>query len=95
MGLRPETLKLGPPAAGSIGFTGIVDFVEEFGASRVVHFSWGGKLLAALVTEPLSLVPGQKLPVSVERDAVHLFADSGERLALRPNVGAMPRPVMA
>ena len=94
LGLRPETLKLGPPAEGSIGLTGVVDFVEEFGASRVVHFTWGGKLLAALVTEPVTLTPGQNLTVSVERDVVHLFADSGERLALRPNASTM-RPVMA
>jgi sn-glycerol 3-phosphate transport system ATP-binding protein len=94
LGLRPETLKLGAPAEGSIGFTGTVDFVEEFGASRVVHFNWGGKLLAVLVTEPVTLSPGDRLPISIDRDVVHLFAETGERVAQRPHAGAL-QPAMA
>jgi sn-glycerol 3-phosphate transport system ATP-binding protein len=82
LGLRPEALRLGEDAPGALRLTGLVDFVEEFGASRVVHFVWGGKLLAAAVTEPIALQPGQPVTVHLDRDAVHLFAESGERMQL-------------
>ena len=79
LGLRPEALRLTAPVAGRPLAT--VDFVEELGASRVLHLDWAGQVLSVLQTEPTNLRPGDIAGVEVPPDAAHLFAiDTGERL---------------
>ena len=79
LGLRPEALRLTAPVAGTPLAT--VDFVEELGASRVLHLDWAGQVLSVLQTEPTTLAPGDIAGVEVPPEAAHLFAtDTGERL---------------
>ena len=79
LGLRPEALRLAAPVAGAPLAT--VDFVEELGASRVLHLDWAGQVLSVLQTEPTTLSPGDIAGVEVPPEAAHLFAtDTGERL---------------
>ena len=79
LGVRPETLRLVAGGSGDLDAT--VEFVEELGASRVLHLEWAGQMMAVLQTEPTSLQPGDVAGVIVPRVAQHLFAAaSGERL---------------
>jgi len=79
LGIRPESLTLVPPRAELP--TATVEFVEELGASRIIHLDWDGQVLSVLQTEPTSLAPGDIAGVEASPDAVHLFApDTGERL---------------
>jgi sn-glycerol 3-phosphate transport system ATP-binding protein len=58
-----------------------VDFVEELGASRVVHLDWAGQRLAVVQNEPTRLRPGDLAKFTFRPKDAHVFAlDSGERL---------------
>jgi sn-glycerol 3-phosphate transport system ATP-binding protein len=84
-GLRAETLRLVPAGAGQVNVT--VDFVEELGASRVIHCDWSGQALAVAVTEPTSVQPGAIAGLAIPPDAVHLFGERHEQ-RLPPRAGA-------
>ena len=76
-GVRPEALQLSPrgPMAGT------VDFVEELGASRVLHLGWAGQLLLAVQSEGAPPVVGATVHLDFVPAAVHLFsAEDGRRL---------------
>ncbi|MDR3475804.1 MAG: sn-glycerol-3-phosphate ABC transporter ATP-binding protein UgpC [Devosia sp.] len=78
-GLRPESLRLVPPDRGHA--VAQVEFVEELGASRVLHLDWAGQQLFALLSEPAPTGAGMPTGLSVAREDVHLFdAASGQRL---------------
>lgn len=79
LGLRPEMPRLVAPEHGLI--TATVDFVEELGASRVIHLDWVGQRLAVLQNDPTQLRPGDTAGVSIPDDAIQLFAtETGQRL---------------
>lgn len=79
LGLRPETPRLVAPRQGLISAT--VDFVEELGASRVIHLDWVGQRLAVLQNDPTQLRPGDTAGVSIPDEAIQLFAtETGQRL---------------
>ena len=95
LGLRPEALRLTEPGHGDIRVT--VDFVEELGASRVVHLDWAGQTLAVVQTEPMTLAAGEIASLCVPADVVHLFdSDTGMRLDSAMNADAAVRvPALA
>jgi sn-glycerol 3-phosphate transport system ATP-binding protein len=79
LGLRPEALRLVEPGTGEALAT--VDFVEELGASRIVHLDWAGQTLAVLQTDPVALVPGDATGLAVPAEVAHLFgSETGARL---------------
>jgi sn-glycerol 3-phosphate transport system ATP-binding protein len=79
LGLRPEALQLTGPGRGEICAT--VDFIEELGASRVVHLDWAGQALAVAQSEPVTVPAGAPAGLSVPAEAAHFFdSDSGMRL---------------
>jgi sn-glycerol 3-phosphate transport system ATP-binding protein len=79
-GIRPEALSIAG-VAGSGTLEGTVDFVEEFGAARVIHLDWAGQPLAVALSVPTAAAPGQKLRLAVAPEAVHLYsAETGKRL---------------
>ena len=80
LGVRPELLRLAS-ADRSANLEASVDFVEEFGAGRVIHLDWAGQGLAVSVTEPTSVEPGDRLGLIIEMATTHLFdAETGQRL---------------
>jgi sn-glycerol 3-phosphate transport system ATP-binding protein len=78
-GVRPENLRVSHQATAL--FEATLDFVEELGASRVLHFDWSGTPLAVMQAEPVSAAPGDVLGLALSTDAVHLFDEEGRRLA--------------
>ena len=78
-GVRPEALHVVPRGTGSLDAT--LDFVEELGAGRVLHFDWQGTTLAVAQTTAVVGVAGDVLGLALPGGAVQLFAaESGERL---------------
>jgi multiple sugar transport system ATP-binding protein len=97
VGLRPETLTVGAqgnPSRGAI--TGVVAFVEDLGASLLVHFdveaappkldgdgigvdeaigeiSQRGGRVRAMVDGFASIRAGERLPIGVDLERLHLF----------------------
>ena len=80
IGIRPEAIRLEARQRGSLALSATVDFVEEFGASRVVHLDWQGHSLAALVTEAADLATGASIAPTIDSGSVHVFAVTGTRL---------------
>ncbi|HVW93482.1 MAG TPA: sn-glycerol-3-phosphate ABC transporter ATP-binding protein UgpC [Devosia sp.] len=84
-GIRPESLA----AAVQGPLVGMVDFVEELGASRVIHFDWAGQLLLAVQSEGAAPAAGAAMPFGFAPEAVHLFsAEDGLRLDAPPAMAA-------
>ncbi len=78
-GVRPEALHVVPRGTGSLDAT--LDFVEELGAGRVLHFDWQGTTLAVAQTTAAVGVAGRCTRPCATRRTVPLFAaESGERL---------------
>ena len=78
-GLRPEAVHLVPAGTGQT--VAQVEFVEELGASRVVHLEWAGQQLFVLLSEPARFTPGAAAGLAIAPQDVHLFdVDSGQRL---------------
>jgi multiple sugar transport system ATP-binding protein len=97
VGLRPETLTVGAqgnPSRGAI--TGVVAFIEDLGASLLVHFdveapppqldgdglgvdeaigeiSRRGGRVRAMVDGFASIRAGERLPIGVDLERLHLF----------------------
>jgi sn-glycerol 3-phosphate transport system ATP-binding protein len=76
MGIRPEDFR---PAAAGEGFSASVDYVEELGATRLVHGRVGGQPLTWL------WAAGEDVPdvvsIAAPPAAVHLFdRETGKRL---------------
>ena len=79
VGLRPEDLRHSAPGGGRL--TMQVDFIEELGATQLVHGTVGGQ--AATVQVPTGEAPTEgSLGLSIAASAVHLF-DPGTGTSLR------------
>lgn len=85
LGVRPEEIDLVPPATPG-AFAAMVDFVEEFGATRIVHLDVGGTGLAVAMSEPGSWSSGDAVGIDIDSAPLHLFTAEGVRLgdAVRP-----------
>jgi len=69
MGIRPEDLRFAPGGDGELSFA--KDFVEELGATRLIHGSAGD---APIVVVVATAAPGgASASLAAEREAVHLF----------------------
>jgi len=90
LGMRAETLRFVGSADGEIQAT--VDFVEELGASRIIHLDWADRGLVVVQNEAVAFEPGEVVGVRVPPDAIHLFdADTGLRIGDQPMPSEMRR----
>ena len=79
VGVRPEHLRYDPAS----DLRPVVELVEPLYAQRaqLVHFTLAAQRLAARLGDELRLQPGDRVPLAVAAEAVHVFdAQSGERL---------------
>jgi sn-glycerol 3-phosphate transport system ATP-binding protein len=76
IGIRPEDLRFGSGGEGELAF--VKDFVEELGATRLVHGGVGSATVAIAVAATASDVGAS---LAADRTAVHLFdPESGQSL---------------
>ena len=87
VGIRPEDLIVGGAAPGASadgspprGLAVLREFVEELGASRILHARMNGLPLAILQPASTPLAGSAALHVSAEPGAVHLFDATGRTL---------------
>jgi sn-glycerol 3-phosphate transport system ATP-binding protein len=83
IGIRPEDLQFSPNGAGELKFT--KDFVEELGATRLIHGTAGNAPLVLAVAATGQVDSGTE--VTARPDAVHLF-DPSSGASLRGSTGA-------
>ena len=81
LGVRPESVRrTGPEAQGAI--PAVVDYVEELGASRLIHAEVNGSRIVAVDTDSAEITTGMPLHLSLDNDALHVFsAEDGRRIA--------------
>ena len=80
LGVRPEAVRrTGADAHGAI--PAIVDYVEELGASRLIHAEVNGSRIVAVDTDTAQITTGMPLHLSVDGNALHVFsAEDGRRI---------------
>jgi sn-glycerol 3-phosphate transport system ATP-binding protein len=80
LGVRPESVRrTGPEAHGAI--PAVVDYVEELGASRLIHAEVNGSRIVAVDTDNSEITTGMPLHLSVDGNALHVFsAEDGRRI---------------
>lgn len=71
VGIRPEHLELVEEAAAS--FLLPVSMVEPQGAETLVHGDLGSQMLTARVPGTIGVSPGERLPLRVVSEHLHLF----------------------
>ena len=73
IGIRPEHITLGE-VAGQAQLSATVEMVEMLGAEQYVHCRLGpDEMLTARMPRTAGLRPDQKVTLSIDMDAVHLF----------------------
>jgi sn-glycerol 3-phosphate transport system ATP-binding protein len=77
LGMRAEAARLvAPDAPGAL--TATADFIEELGASRVVHADFDGLPFAVALTEAVKVKSGDPIGIAIDYDQIHLYAaDTG------------------
>jgi len=82
LGVRAEAARLvAPETPGALVAT--ADFIEELGASRLVHADFDGLPFSVALTEAVALKAGDRVGIAIDPNAVHLYAsDTGESLAV-------------
>ncbi|ABC92132.1 sn-glycerol-3-phosphate ABC transporter, ATP-binding protein [Rhizobium etli CFN 42] len=79
LGMRAEAARLVvPDAPGALVAT--ADFIEELGASRVVHADFDGLPFAVALTEAVSVKSGDPIGIAIDHNAIHLYAADTGRL---------------
>jgi sn-glycerol 3-phosphate transport system ATP-binding protein len=80
LGVRPESVRrTGPDAQGAI--PAVVDYVEELGASRLIHAEANGSRIVAVDTDSSEITTGMPLHLSLDANALHVFsAEDGRRI---------------
>jgi sn-glycerol 3-phosphate transport system ATP-binding protein len=80
LGVRPEAVRrTGADAVGAI--PGIVDYVEELGASRLIHADVAGSRIIALDNDRVELAAGAPVHFALTDNALHVFSlEDGRRL---------------
>jgi len=80
LGVRPEAVRrTHPETAGAI--SAVVDYVEELGASRLIHAEANGSRIVALDTSSGELPTGTPVHLALGADAFHVFSmEDGKRL---------------
>ncbi|MDH6298688.1 ABC transporter ATP-binding protein [Agrobacterium fabrum] len=83
LGVRAEAVRLVEPGAKG-ALVGTADFVEELGATRVVHAVIGGTAFAVVTNEPVQVEPGARLGVMFDSKATHFYsAETGAKVLLK------------
>lgn len=85
LGVRAEAARLvAPGTAGSLVAT--VNFIEELGASRIVHVDLDGIPFAVATTVRTTPKPGEQVGIAIDQDGIHLYAaDTGSSLSAEPS----------
>ena len=80
LGVRPESVRrTGAEALGAI--PAVVDYVEELGASRLIHAEANGSRFVAVDTDTAEITTGMPVHLSVDGNALHVFsAEDGRRI---------------
>ncbi len=79
MGLRPEDVTVADARDRSL--TMEVDFVEELGATRLLHGSFSGQTVVLQVPASHAATGSGRIGFSAPPDAIHVFdAETGARL---------------
>jgi sn-glycerol 3-phosphate transport system ATP-binding protein len=80
LGVRPESVRrTGADAPGAI--PAVVDYVEELGASRLIHADANGSRIVALDTDTAEIKTGTPVHLSVADSTLHLFSvEDGRRI---------------
>jgi len=80
LGVRPESVRrTGADALGAI--PAVVDYVEELGASRLIHADANGSRFVAVDTDSIEIATGMPVHLSVDSNALHVFsAEDGRRI---------------
>ncbi|MFD1945092.1 ABC transporter ATP-binding protein [Paradevosia shaoguanensis] len=80
LGVRPEAVRRSDAnTAGAI--PAVVDYVEELGASRLIHADANGSRLIALDTDTAEIASGTPVHLSLGQEALHVFsAEDGRRI---------------
>ncbi|CAN7356144.1 glycerol-3-phosphate ABC transporter ATP-binding protein [Devosia sp. Root413D1] len=81
LGVRPEGVRrTGADAHGAI--PAVVDYVEELGASRLIHADANGSRIVALDNDSAELKSGTPVHLSLADSALHLFSlEDGRRIS--------------
>jgi ABC-type sugar transport system ATPase subunit len=75
LGIRPEDIRLDPPAAPAPHLEAKLDAVEDLGADRLLHVTVGDRRLSARVPRDRAPAPGDHLTLALPPDRLHLFLD--------------------
>ena len=80
LGVRPESVRrTGAGEQGAI--PAVVDYVEQLGASRLIHAEANGSRFVAVDTDSAEITTGMPLHLSVDSNALHVFsAEDGRRI---------------
>ncbi len=82
LGVRPESVSIVPSGAG---IRVEVDFVEELGATRIIHAEWAGHTLMLVQSEGDVPQPGSTVAAVIAPGTVHLFSEAdGHRIEAAP-----------
>jgi sn-glycerol 3-phosphate transport system ATP-binding protein len=81
LGVRPEGVRrTGADAYGAI--PAVVDYVEELGASRLIHADANGSRIVALDNDTSEIKSGTPVHLSLADSALHLFSlEDGRRIS--------------
>ncbi|BDA85257.1 sn-glycerol-3-phosphate import ATP-binding protein UgpC 2 [Aureimonas sp. SA4125] len=80
IGIRPELARLVAPGTPE-SLEATVDFIEELGASRVVHADLHGLSFAVLFSEPTMLAAGDTVGIVLPAEHLHYFSrETGRRI---------------
>jgi sn-glycerol 3-phosphate transport system ATP-binding protein len=80
LGIRPEHVAIVAHGTAD-GISATVDFVEELGASRVIHCDLNGSSFAVVTSDHGAVATGQPVGLRLPQEHIHLFApDTGLRL---------------
>ncbi|MDC7741025.1 sn-glycerol-3-phosphate import ATP-binding protein UgpC [Rhizobium binxianense] len=83
LGMRAEAARLVPPDAPG-ALTATADFIEELGASRVVHADFDGLPFAVALTEAVKVKSGDPIGIAIDYNAIHLYAADTGRIIENP-----------
>jgi sn-glycerol 3-phosphate transport system ATP-binding protein len=88
LGVRAEAARL-VPADQPGALVATADFIEELGASRVVHADFDGLPFAVALTDSVRLKPGDRVGIVIDPPMVHLYsAETGTAILTPARTGS-------
>ena len=87
LGVRAEDARIVAPDAPN-ALRGTADFVEELGASRVLHADFDGLVFAVATTDHIPLKSGEPVGIAIDPAHVHLYDAETGRTILAPGTRA-------